>query len=171
MRKDAALLCAILGLSACSPAMDWRQVRPDGLRIEASFPCRPASHARSVDLAGQTVTMTMYACSVQMITFGLASADLADVRQVDGALAELVASASRNIEATNASGQPFVVPGMTPQARAMRFRLDGRLPDGRAIVEHAAVFAYGSRVYQATVLGGADAAAVDAFLSGLRIRV
>lgn len=170
MLKHVALVCTMLGLGACSPAMDWRQVRPEGLGIEAAFPCRPASHARSVDLAGQTVTMTMYACSAQRVTFGLASADLVDVRRVDGALAELAISASRNIVATHHSSEPTVVPGMTPQARAMRLRLEGRLPDGRAIVEHAAVFAHGSRVYQATVLGSADAATVDAFFSGLRIR-
>jgi hypothetical protein len=170
MHKHVVLLSTVLALGACSPAMDWRQVRPDGLGIEASFPCRPASHARSVELAGQAVTMTMYACSAQMITFGLASADLADVRRVDGALAELAASASRNIGAVDAEGLPIVVPGMTPQARAMRFRLGGRLPDGRAIVEHAAVFAHGSRVFQATILGSADAATVDTFFSGLKIR-
>lgn len=113
----------------------------------------------------------MYACQVQGVTFGLASADVGDVRRVDAALAGLASSAAANIGAAPSDGEPAAVPGMTPQPRARRYRLTGRLPDGRTVVEHAAVFAYGSRIYQATVLGSAaEEETANAFLGGLRIR-
>jgi hypothetical protein len=94
-----------------------------------------------------------------------------DVRRVDAVLAELGASAAANIGAAPSNGEPAVVSGMTPQPRARRYRLTGQLPGGRVVVEHAAMFAYGSRVYQATVLGSAaEEEAANAFFAGLRIR-
>lgn len=161
----------LLWLGACSPSMDWRQIRPDGWAIEASLPCRPASHARTVTLAGEAVSMTVYACTVDGVTFGLASAALSDVRRVDAALIELADAASRNVSgAVDVEGGADVL-GMTPTAAARRVRLHGRLPDGRAVVEHVAFFSFGPRVYQATLLGGSPSLpVVDAFFAGLKIR-
>ena len=51
----AWLAAATLALTACSPALDWRQVRPDDAGVEAMFPCKPLSHARTVPLAGQPI--------------------------------------------------------------------------------------------------------------------
>jgi hypothetical protein len=48
--------------------------------------------------------------------------------------------------------------------------LQGRLPDGRAAMEQVAVFAYGTQVYQATVLGEQlPEEAVDTFFGALRL--
>ena len=49
-------------------------------------------------------------------------------------------------------------------------RIDGRLPDGRRIVEHAAFFARGLRVYQVTMLGESlDAEAIDTFFDSIKV--
>lgn len=151
--------------------MDWRQVRPEGLTVEASFPCRPASHARSVRLAGASVTMTLHACATGGQTFGLAAAEVSDARGVDAALTELAKAAVRNIAASVSANAPAEVPGMTPQVAARRLALAGRLPDGREVVEHAVFFAHGLRVYQATLVGAAPPGpVVDMFFAGLRVR-
>jgi len=151
--------------------MDWRQIRPQGLAVEASFPCRPANHLRTVKLAGESVTMTLHACSIDGLTFGLATAELTDVRRVDTALIELADAAARNISATIDADGAADVPGMTPSAAARRVRLAGRMPDGRTVIEHAAFFSHGLRVYQATLLGGGPAQqAVDVFFAGLKVR-
>jgi hypothetical protein len=151
--------------------MDWRRIQPEGMTIEASFPCRPASHARTVSLNGAPVTMTLHACTADGLTFGLAAAELPDVRRVDVALVELADSAARNIAATVDGNSAADVPGMTPNVAARRLRLAGRLPDGRAVIEHASFFAHGTRVYQATLLGGDPARpVVDQFFAGLKIR-
>lgn len=171
MKYRQSVGCTLLWLAACSPALDWRQIRPEGLGIEVSFPCRPASLARTVPLGGQPVNMILHACSTDGLTFGLASAELSDVRQVDAALAELIDAAARNILATMDAEGNANVPGMTPSARARRVRLAGRMPDGRAVFEHVAVFARGARVYQATLLGnGPPAEVVETFFAGLKVR-
>lgn len=161
----------MLWLAACSPALDWRQIRPDGLGVEVAFPCRPASQTRMVVLVGLPVEMTLYACSIDGQTFGLASAEMPDVRQVDAALAELTGAATRNISATVDAVVNADVPGMTPHARARRVRLIGRMPDGRAVIEYVMVFARGARVYQTTLIGsGPTAAVVEAFFGSLKVR-
>jgi len=51
----------------------------------------------------------------------------------------------------------LAVPGATPHAAAVRTRLAGHLPTGEALQMQVAVFAHGTRVFQATVLGASVA--------------
>ena len=156
---------------ACTPSLDWREVRPEGSGARLMFPCKPASHARQVALAGAAVEMSMFACSAGAATYALAFADMADPARVTPALAELARAASANLQSsTSGLSAPLRVPGMTPNDQAARWQIAGRLPDGRAVQEHAAFFAYGTRVYQATVLGERlDAEALDTFFGALRV--
>jgi hypothetical protein len=58
---------------------------------------------------------------------------------------------------------------MTPHAGASRYLVTARLADGAVLFEHMAVFARGTRVYQAFVLGSRpDAEAVQTFFSSFR---
>ena len=84
-RKAAAgggLLSALFLLAGCSAALDWRQIQPDGWSLVGALPCKPATQQRQVALAGQTVVMTMVACTADAHTFALASAELGDPAQV-----------------------------------------------------------------------------------------
>lgn len=166
-----AVVVAAAALAGCTPALDWREVRPDGSQARLMMPCKPASHARTVALAQRRVEMTLYACTAGEVTYALAFADMADPAVVTAALGELVRSASANLRASDtAASSAGAVPGMTPNAEAAQWRLEGRLPDGRQIQEHMAVFAYGTRVYQATMVGPRlDAEARETFFSGLAV--
>ena len=44
----SAALAACVALVACSPALDWREVRPSGTRLLAMFPCKAGAQQRSV---------------------------------------------------------------------------------------------------------------------------
>ena len=140
-------------LTACSPALDWRQIRPEGWGLSVAFPCRPASHARQVPLAGPPVELTLLACSTDGHTFAIASADLADPARVDPALRALGAAALANVQGTAESEQAASVPGMTPYHAARLWQVSGRLPDGVPVRERVLVFGHGLRVFQATVVG------------------
>jgi hypothetical protein len=169
-RAFAGLLGAAFVLG-CSPMYDWRESRPEGSSVRLMFPCRPASHARRVMLGGTSVEMTMFACSAGDTVFALAFAELRDPALVGGALDELSRSVRENVRASEAAAsQPAAVPGMTPNERALQWRVSGRLPDGRAVQERAAVFSHGTRVYQATMLGATlDAQAQETFFGALRV--
>lgn len=163
--------CLWMGLlCACSPVLDWRQVKPGGLELEAMFPCRPATLSREVPLSGRRVVMVMHACAAGGSTFAVGALTLDDVRDVGPALVSLRDAAARNLGGGAASTQPVQVPGMTPQEQAVRVTLAGHRPDGSAVVEHIALFARGARVYQAMVVGDQpEADAVSTFFNGLKV--
>jgi hypothetical protein len=164
----AALLLALL--VACSAGLEWRQLRLADWRVAVSLPCKPDRQVRRVPLAGAPVELTLLACSAEGHTFAIASADLADPARVGPALLALGDAARANVQGRIIQERPAQVPGMTPYAAAKRWRLQGRLPDGQAVAEQVLVFAYGTRVFQATVVGPrADATLAGPLLDAIEV--
>ncbi len=135
-----------------------------------TLPCKPVPQTRTVQLAGQAVRLSLHACSAAGQTWGLAYGDIGDPAKIGLALSELRESAAANVAATSRIQLPaLLVPGATPHAQSGRWALVGRLPDGLAIQEEVAVFARGTVVFQATVLGETlQAEAVATFFESLR---
>jgi hypothetical protein len=161
-----------LALTACTPALDWREVRPPGSATQLQLPCKPASHARQVALAGAPVEMALYACTADGVTYALGFADVQDPARVTPALEALAQAAQDHLGgAAPRAASAARVDGMTPNPRAVHLELAGRLPDGRAVVESVVVFAYGTRVVQATALGERlDRPALETFIGSLKVR-
>jgi hypothetical protein len=156
-RRLVAGLAGLAGLlAACSPALDWRELRPEGFGLALTLPCRPAVASRGLTLAGEAVALGLQACSVDKATFAIASALLSDPAAVPVALDQLAAASLANVDGRIVAEQPAQVPGMTPQAGARRLRISGHLSDGQAVEIDTVVFAHGLRVYQASVVGGAS---------------
>lgn len=163
------LLAAAGVCAGCAPALDWREVRgTDDSGLIALFPCKPASQSRELSLAGTTVQLVLLACAAGDATWALASADMIDPARVQAALAELLATTSAKLGAAP-QALPLQVPGATPNVHSQRVQLDGRLSNGKAQIAQVAVFAKGTRVFQATLLGSRwspdDA---DNFFAGFR---
>ncbi|MFN3295165.1 hypothetical protein [Caldimonas sp.] len=163
-------LAFALGLSACAPTLDWREVRPEDSPLVALFPCKPKTHARTVELAGARVRMSLYACTAGGHTYALSWADMGDPARVTPALRALREATAANLGATSPATQALRVPGMTPNPQALRVRVAGTLPDGQAIVQVAGYFAHATRVHQVNVLGpNPPDEAVQTFFDGLRL--
>lgn len=114
--------------------------------------------------------MSLHACAAGGATWAFGHADVHDPARVGPALAELLEAARSNVAAPPGSTQPFGLRGATPNDASRKASFDGRLPDGRVVRCEVAVFAYGTRVYQATAVGERitnDSA--EAFFGGLRI--
>jgi len=160
------------GISACTPALDWRDFRPDGAPLAMLFPCKPDGHARMLPLAGQTVRLTLHACQAGDVTWALAWTDVQDPARVAPALRALREASQANLSAPAASPQSWNLPGATPQPDSGRWTLRGRGPDGGALSAEVGVFARGTAVFQVTALatgeGASTAQAVDTFFSSLR---
>jgi len=161
----AAAACAL----GCAPALDWRDVRPADSGVQLQFPCKPTAQQRTLPLAGAPVQLVLQACAAGEQTWGLAHADMADPARVAVALDELRASAVANLTATPMRSAPAQPAGATPQPGNQRLRLQGRLPDGRPVQMELIVFAHGTRVFQASVLGARlPDEAVDTFIASIR---
>jgi len=165
-----ALLLLPAAVAACTPTLDWRELRPEGSGAQLLFPCKPSSHARTLELGGSRITLTLHACRAGDATYALAVADVGDLARVGPALVQLREAAQRNLGGRAQALAPPRVPGMMPQAQAQRVLVQGRLPDGSAVQEQLAVFSRATRVYQASVLGAAlDAEGVETFLGSIRL--
>ena len=168
--RCAAALVGALTLG-CSPVLEWREVRPPGSSAQIQFPCKPASHSRKVTLAGAAVEMSLYSCTVSEVSYALAFADMADPALVTPAIDELARAAHGNLAAVApGASMPLNVRGATPNRQSASWTVSGRLPDGRKVEERLALFAYGTRVYQATAVGERlDASAWDNFLGSVKV--
>lgn len=141
-------------LLACSPALDWRQAGPKEVDILLDFPCKPLTVTQPVMLAGKRVAMSMTGCKAADMTFALAHADLGDAALVAPALAELHHSALANVSARVLDSRPARVKhAASGLADALELDLAGREPGGQPLREHVLLFAQGTQVFQATVLG------------------
>ena len=159
--------------SACTPALDWREVLPEGAHLVLMFPCKPASDARNLDMQGRQVRMFLHACKTADQSFALSYADVGDPSLVGPALKQmresLGAKLSANPAQAAASAVSLKVTGMTPNPQALTQPLSGQLPDGSAVFGVVAVFARGTVVYQAVVLGPKrDAVAQQGFISAIK---
>lgn len=81
------LLLALLGVSACSPALNWREVPIQGTSMTALMPCKPDRSQRKISLAGNDVDMVMQSCDADGVTFALAHVSLPAAALVPAALA------------------------------------------------------------------------------------
>lgn len=172
LRTLSPLVLSLL-LGACSPALDWREVKLGDTGMAAQFPCRPASQQRRVDLAGVPTTMTLNVCEASGITFAVSHADVSDPARVGPALRFLRDTGHANLGAAPSSGatSPWRVPGMTPQSEAGQWQIVGRLPDGRVLTSVMGLSSRGTVVVQASASAASlQDAARQSFFEGIRFQ-
>jgi hypothetical protein len=158
-----------VALTGCSPALNWRDVRPEGSHAQLLFPCKPDVQERRVALAGPPVRLVLHVCSAADLTWAFAVADMAEPGRVGPALAALQAAAAANLGSAPGAITPQAVPGATPQPGSGRSHLRGQLSDGHGVQMQVLVFARGTQVFQASVLGAAlPEEAVDTYFTSLR---
>ncbi|MEO6364249.1 MAG: hypothetical protein ABIO71_13545 [Caldimonas sp.] len=169
----AASLSACCLLAACSPALDWREVRPEGSGVTLLLPCRPLQLDRVVRLGEASLPMRLHSCTASEATFSIVFADAGTA-----ALADALLPAMRGAAIANVAGAAMPLPlpaidGATPSAQSGLLRIVGRLPDGRPVVEHAAFFVRGSWLYQAAVVSAGEPVgpqAIEDFFRAIRVR-
>lgn len=168
---DGALCAALLAAAtACAPALNWREVRPEGSGLEAVFPCRPDRHERRVTLAGSNASMQMHVCEAAGLTFAVSLVDVDAPDRVARAMAELRALAVSNIGAADSTVAALQVPGMTPNPQAALLSARGRPVGAERLGLRAAFFSKGLRIFQATVVGSEPSdEATQPFFAGLRV--
>lgn len=78
-------VCGVtVAMVACSPTHNWRNVRHEGVPLQALMPCKPDQAEREVPLLGPDrppVTLRMLGCDVGRSTFAVATVALPDAAQ------------------------------------------------------------------------------------------
>jgi hypothetical protein len=146
-------MVGLLMLAACSPAFNWREVRPENTRLSLLLPCKPDKAQKIVPLGGAPTTLFMLGCDAGGATFAVALADLGDSSDAARAatvLAQWQSLTLANMKAAPASAEalPLKLAGATPQAQPILVKALGQRADGTAVSGQAAYFAQGSQVFQ-----------------------
>ena len=167
----AWLVSGCLALAACSPALNWREVRLEPGALVALLPCKPDQGARAVSLGGQNLTMHMMGCEADSATFAVSYVDVPDATQAGAVQAQWKAAMLGNMRATQNRENPFDIKGVMGALGAVQLQAQGLQPDGRAVVAQGVWFVRGTQVFHAVIYANKpNSDAADSFFTGFRFQ-
>lgn len=165
----ATLLVATAVMAACSPALNWRDVRPEGTRLSLLLPCKPDKAEKTVPMGGQLTTLRMLGCDADGLTFAVSSADVSDTAAIPSILAAWQQLTLTNMKAAKAdSAAPLKMVGATAST-GVWVKAKGQRADGTSVMGHAAYFSQGATVFQAVIYGAQiKTETAETYFSGLK---
>ena len=156
LRNLFVILGLLLGLSACSPTLDWRTVRSDDLLYEALYPGKPSRAEKAMMFDGQKLTMTIEASKVENSLYAvgvinipkdisqkfdtnnllkyLQTGMLSNLKNSSAPVEKTVTIKTAGQSSIDLSAKEWVIQGDGPDAkkRLLRFRIVQRqFPDGQ----------------------------------------
>ena len=143
-------------LLGCSPHFNWREFTSKDASWQATFPDKPATASRTIDLDGMQRSMTMTAAEVDDILFAVGQAEAGDTMAASAGLAAMQTALVRNIGGTvtksaSASASANGALRLSRDVDALGSR------NGKAIRMVAHFEARGRTLYQVVVVGPAAA--------------
>lgn len=163
-------------LAACSPTLNWREVRTDTNSLRFLLPCKPDTAQKQVPLGPSEVQLNMLGCEAGGATFAVAWAELAPGADTAAVLQQWERLSLQNMRAAapaqaQAEAQPLKVVGAGSEPAPRLLQATGQTADGKAVQGHAAYFSSGSLIVQAVMYAphiSPDAA--DTFFTSLRLQ-
>ena len=160
-------------ISACTPALNWREVRfesADGSILKAVLPCKPDTATRKQQLNEIQVDLSMMGCVANETTFTLARMPLTNPLDAPKVLAAWQAAAAANVKANPVPSTATTVSGAGAWPPTSRVTLTGS-----ATQAHMLWFAKQSRdgltLYQAAVYGKQPSnEAITTFFESLQLQ-
>jgi hypothetical protein len=149
-------------LVGCSPNYDWREVPGTTAPYIASFPGKPASHTRVIDLNGAKVTMSMSAARVDDITFAVGSVPVADAKTALASIHAMKTAMVKNIGGT--IRREKLLPPARNQLQVIDLEAIGKPTgdtQGQPLILLARFIARQDHVYQLIVIGPEQAVPRD----------
>jgi hypothetical protein len=172
------LTCWML-ISACTPTLNWREVRfeaPNGTTLKAQLPCKPDTATRKQQLGGFQVELSMMGCSANDTTFTLSRVPLVDPLSAPKVMAAWQAAGMANLRAkpAGAIAIPAVVSGASAWPPASLQTIDGEVTQAH-MLWFAKQAATGVILYQAAMYGKqlsneSSKSAADTFFESLKLQ-
>ena len=141
-------MAMLLGLGACSPALNWRSVALGELAL--TLPCKPDRAQRTVPLGGKSLDMEMVGCEADGALFAVsrigvppgAGADELQLQWQAASLLQMKVQGSPVLAPLSTSAQSLPLRGLTAS---------GQAGDGQALQARLAWVAAGTDVYHFAV--------------------
>jgi hypothetical protein len=180
--RRAALL-ATVAIVACTPALNWREIRLD--RLTALLPCKPDHAQRPVRLGPTDLQLEMAGCEAAGALFAISHVRVPDPQQLTAAETEWQKAALATMQATNVRHETFKLEkpadnvvqvreaksGLLPDGMLELLVAEGRRADGTPVQARLAWFAQGADVFHVAVYGAAlNVDTYQMFFSGLKLQ-
>ena len=166
---QVACFLAVL-MSACSPALNWRDVRPAGTSLVGLLPCKPELGTRAVSLGNKVVTISMMACDANGATFTMAHVPMQDASEATALLTQWRVATISTMRGQTLDSSPFALKGSSVQPAAVQVDATGVRPDGRPVHLQAVWFAGAGQVFQVAMYADRrQPEMAEAFFAGLRL--
>lgn len=171
MRRWAFAASALaLLLVACTPALNWREVRPDGAALTALFPCKPDQGVQTVALGEHGVKMAMTGCEAGGAMFTLAHVALDGAVEAEALRALWQMGTLASMQGATTAEEPFALKKASAAVLPKQIRATGKRADGSPVAMRAAWFVVGGSLYQAAVYADRDVDEVaQTYFDGIRV--
>lgn len=156
-------------LAACSPTLNWREVRPGG-ELKVLLPCKPDQGSRRQNLAGREIEVQMLGCEAAGALYAVSVAELGESRHALAVQVQWQANLLGNMQAQASASSAWTLKGANAMLEPVRLTAQGLRPDGRAVAAQAVWFAHGTRLYHAVIYAERISTEMsEPFFSGLEL--
>lgn len=171
--KSVLILLLCLLLFACTPALNWREVRlesADGSVLKASLPCKPDTATRKQQLSSIQVDLSMMGCVANETTFTLSRIPIANPPDAPKVLAAWQAAGVTNVSAKPVLMISANVSGAGTWPPATRATLAGAITQAH-MLWFAKQTVTGVTLYQAALYGKQPSnEAITTFFESLQLQ-
>jgi hypothetical protein len=166
-------LAALLMMQACSPSLNWREIRLDPLPVWAHMPCKPDRGTRTIALAGVVLELQMVGCATDGATFALMAAPVPDPGRAGVMLDAWKQGTLQHMKASETRESAFAPPGALGIPQSLRVQARGAGPTGAVVADAvwtARVSDQGVTLVHAVIYRPtANPEVAEAFFGGLRL--
>lgn len=147
MRKNflkyaAAVFFSVLGLSACQPSLNWRNVQMPETTLSFELPCKPDKTTKPVTMAGQTLDLSVVGCEAGDAVWAVMSAKLSANADRTDLLKGWRQATLQNMRATEIEDAMWTPGRLTALPGALRIKARGTTAKGEPVRAHAVWFAH-----------------------------
>jgi len=171
MYRHFLLLGLALMLAACSPSLNWREVRPGG-ELKALLPCKPDQGSRRQSLAGREIKVSMMGCEAAGALYAVSVAELGEAGHALAVQVQWQANLLGNMQATASESRAWAlkVKGASIALEPVKLNARGVRPDGSPVAAQAVWFARGTHLYHAVIYADRISPAMsEPFFDGLAL--
>jgi len=142
LKNAAAIFFSVLGLSACQPSLNWRNVQMPETTLSFELPCKPDKTTKPVSMAGQTLELSVVGCEADDGVWAVMSAKLSADADRTELLKGWRQATLQNMRANQIEDATWMPARMTALPGALRLKAIGTTAKGEPVRAHAVWFAH-----------------------------
>jgi len=142
LKNAAAIFFSVLGLSACQPSLNWRNVQMPETTLSFELPCKPDKTTKPVSMAGQTLELSVVGCEAGDAVWAVMSAKLSADADCTELLKGWRQATLQNMRANQIEDATWMPARMTALPGALRLKAIGTTAKGEPVRAHAVWFAH-----------------------------